>query len=389
MGRKINFTMAAAILSIFMLGLAMEGQAAAPVDLKKLPPLVIWTAYDVGTTTYMQTACMADGVTKKTGMKIRILPSGNDIGRLIPVRSGVGHFGTMSAGSVYSCTYGLYEYGRYEWGPQPIRQILGVIDREQGIGVATAATANIKTFKDLKGKRVTHVPGGTSINLSVEATLAFAGLTWDDVIKIPAPSLATSMKFLGEGKADAALATTTSPAMYEVERSPYGVYWPEYAPEDKAGWERLWKVTPFMVQVSATKGVGVSPEKPRRLLNYAYPLILCYENLKGDIVYSMMKAIDISFDLYKACNPVMPAWSLKKAVNVESMLIPYHPGAVRYLKEVKLWDRELEKKQQQLIQEQNLLKKVWDEALAEATSKGMKEKDFTEFWDKKRKEGLK
>jgi len=389
MRKRFHLRAAAIIISIPLLGLVVDGYAAAPIDLKKLPPLVVWTAYDVGTTTYMQTACMADGVTKKTGMKIRILPSGNDIGRLIPVRSAVGHFATMSAGSVYAATYGLYEYGRYEWGPQPIRQILGVIDREQGIGVATAAAANIKTFRDLKGKRVTYVPGGTSINLSVEATLAFANLTWDDVIKIPAPSLAASMKFIGEGKTDAALATTTSPAMYEVERSPYGVYWPEYTPEDKAGWERLWKITPYMVPVSATKGVGVSPEKPRRLMSYAYPLILCYENLKEEIVYTMMKAIDISFDLYKACNPVMPSWALKKAVTLESMLIPYHPGAVRYLKEVNLWDADMEKKQKKLVQEQNLLKKVWDVALAEATSRGMKEQDFTEFWEMKRVAALK
>ena len=389
MREKVHFEMIIAITSILMLGLVAEGRAAAPIDLKKLPPLVVWTAYDVGTTTYMQTACMADGVTKKTGMKIRILPSGNDIGRLIPVRSGVGHFATMSAGTVYSSTYGLYEYGRYEWGPQPMRQILAVIDRDQGFGIAVAATANIKTYSDLKGKRLTYVPGGTSINMNSEATLAFGGLTWDDVIKIPAPSLATSMKFIGEGKTDAAFASTTSPVMYEVERSPYGVYWPEFSPEDKAGWERLWKVTPFMVPVSATKGVGVSAEKPRRLMSYAYPLLLCYANLKEDIVYAMLKSIDISFDLYKACNPVMPSWNLKKAVTLESMLIPYHPGAIRYLKEVKLWDKEMEKKQGKLIQEQNLLKKVWDEAVGEATSKGMKEQDFTEFWDKKRKDALK
>ena len=70
------------------------------------------------------------------------------------------------------------------------------------------------------------------------------------------------------------------------------------------------------------------------------------------------------------------------------MLIPYHPGAIRYLKEVKLWTGEMEKKQQKLIQEQNRLKKVWDEALAEATSKGMKEQDFPEFWDEEKRARL-
>ena len=98
----------------------------------------------------------------------------------------------------------------------------------------------------------------------------------------------------------------------------------------------------------------------------------------------MLKAIDQSFDLYKACNAVMPSWQLKKAVTLEAQRVPYHPGAIRYLKEVKLWTPEMEKKQKVLIEDQNRLKKIWDEALAEATSKGMKEQDFTEFWTKKR-----
>jgi TRAP transporter TAXI family solute receptor len=384
MRNRTNFKMAVVVASILLLGSMVPGLAAAQVDLKKLPPLVIWTAYDVGTTTYMQTACMADGVTKKTGMKIRILPSGNDIGRMIPVKSNVAHFATMSAGTAYACINGMYEYGRYEWGPQPIRQILAVIDRDQGFSIATAASANINTPKDMKGKRLTVVPGATSLNLNAEATLAFGGLTWDDVIKIPAPSLATSMKFIGEGKTDAAFASTTSPAMYEVERSPYGVHWLELPADDKDGWERLLKFAPYMVPVSAIKGVAASPEKPKQLMSYAYPLLLCYSNLKDDIAYAMLKSIDLTFDLYKACNPVMPSWQLKKAVTLEAQRVPYHPGAIRYLKEVKLWTPEMEKKQKTLIEEQNRLKKVWDEAVAEATSKGMKEQDFTEFWSKKR-----
>ncbi len=384
MKKRIHFQTIVVFAAVLLLGAMLPGFAAAQVDLKKLPPMVIWTAYDVGTTTYMQTACMADGVTKKVGMKIRILPSGNDIGRLIPVKSHVAHFATMSAGSAYACINGLYEYGRYEWGPQPIRQILAVIDRDQGFSIATAATANIKTPKDMKGKRLTLIPGGTSLNLNSEATLAFGGLTWEDVVKIPAPSLATSMKFIGEGKTDAAFASTTSPAMYEVERSPYGVHWLELPADDKAGWERLLKLTPFMIPVSAIKGVGASPEKPKQMMSYAYPLLLCYAYLNDDIAYAMLKSIDQSFDLYKACNAVMPSWQLKKAVTLEAMRVPYHPGAVRYLKEVKLWTPEMDKKQKTLIEDQNRLKKIWDEAIAEATSKGMKEQDFTEFWSKKR-----
>ncbi len=371
-------------IMILLMGLPVYVHAAP-----KLPDLITWATYDVGTSTYMQTACMADGVTKKTGMKIRILPSGNDFGRLIPVRSGVAHFSVMSGVSAYAGAHGLWDYAKYEWGPQSLRQILPVIDDEQGISVGVSADAKIKTLKDLKGKRVTYVPGGTSINVCMEATLAFGGLTWNDVVRIPAPSLGTSMKFLAEGKADAAWASTTSPVMIEVERSPHGVYWPEYPTEDKAGWERMLKVAPFIIPVNAVKGVGVSKEKPRKLISYAYPFIQTYEQVSGDLVYEMIKAIDASFELYRTCHAVMPFWNLKKATTLAGMILPYHAGAIRYLKEKGIWDKELEKRQNMLIAEQASLKKIWDEATAEAGVKKIKEEAFGDFWIKKRAETFK
>jgi len=284
---------------------------------------------------------------------------------------------------------GLWDYAKYDWGPQPLRQILSVIDYDQGIAIGTAADANIKTLKDLKGKRLTYIPGGPALNSAMEATLAFAGLTWNDVTKIPAPSLGTSMKFLGEGKADAAWASTTSPAMLEVDRSPRGVYWPEYPPGDKAGWERMQKIAPYFIPVNATKGVGVSKEKPRKLVSYAYPLIVTYDSMDENLVYEMTKAIDVSLDSYKTCHSVMPSWELKKAVTLTSMLVPYHPGTVRYLKEKGLWTKELDKKQGQLIQQQASLKKLWDEMVVEAKAKKVTDEGLEDFWVKKRAAALK
>lgn len=355
----------------------------------ELPQLIVWTSYDVGTSTYVQTACMADGVTKKTGLRLRVMPSGNDIARLLPLQSGSAHFATMSGPSAYSGMNGLWDYAKYNQGPQPFRQVLSVIDYEQAIAVGTAATAKIKNLKDLKGKRLTYIPGGTALNSAMEATLAFAGLTWDDVVKVPAPSLGTSMKFLGEGKADAAWASTTSPAMLEVARTPYGVYWPEYPTEDKAGWERMLKVAPYFIPVNATKGVGVSPKEPRRSISYAYPIILTYDKTDENLVYEMTKAIDLSFDNYKSCHMVMPCWDMKKAITTESMLVPYHAGTIRYLKGKKLWTEELEIKQAQLLQKQDNLKRLWNQVLHEARAKKVSEEDLADFWTKKWSETVK
>jgi ABC-type nitrate/sulfonate/bicarbonate transport system substrate-binding protein len=58
---------------------------------------------------------------------------------------------------------------------------------DANLSVATAKDANINTVADLKGKRVAWVRGSDALNIGVEAVLAFAGLTWDDVVKVEFP----------------------------------------------------------------------------------------------------------------------------------------------------------------------------------------------------------
>ena len=60
--------------------------------------------------------------------------------------------------------------------------------------VATAKDANIRSLKDLKGKRVAFVKGAASLENSMRGMLAFAGLTWDDVIKVEVPGYAASIQ---------------------------------------------------------------------------------------------------------------------------------------------------------------------------------------------------
>ena len=58
-------------------------------------------------------------------------------------------------------------------------------------------------------------------------------------------------------------------------------------------------------------------------------------------------------------------------------------GAVRYLKEIGLWTKEMGAKQEKLLADQAKMKKLWTETLSEATSKGIEDKAFTDFWMKK------
>src|SRR4030042_4150284 len=122
----------------------------AAETLPNLPDRMFWTAYDVGSTGYVQTATLADGLMKKYGAKIRVIPSGTSIGRFMPLLTGSATYANMGDESAFYIE-GLYESNTMGLGPQPLRQVVG------GPFVTVMAVtkeSKITTAETLKGKRV-------------------------------------------------------------------------------------------------------------------------------------------------------------------------------------------------------------------------------------------
>ena len=60
-------------------------------------------------------------------------------------------------------------------------------DSNQALGVAN--DLGIKSYADLRGKRVPYVRGAPALNVTTEAFLACGGLTWDDVERVDFPAI--------------------------------------------------------------------------------------------------------------------------------------------------------------------------------------------------------
>jgi hypothetical protein len=113
------------------------------------------------------------------------------------------------------------------------------------------------------------------------------------------------------------------------------------------------------------------------------PQYFVYDSADEKKVYWIVKMIAESYDQYKDISLGMPWHKLEDAVRAYSVL-PYHPGAVRYFKEKGVWNAQLEKNQAELLDRQARIGKLWKEAVDEALEKGIKDKDFSDFWLKKR-----
>ena len=75
----------------------------------KLPPTVTMTAYDTGTSGFNITVAVGKMFKDKYGSDVRVLPAGNDVARLQPLRLNRATISAMGAG-VYFAQEGVFEF---------------------------------------------------------------------------------------------------------------------------------------------------------------------------------------------------------------------------------------------------------------------------------------
>lgn len=368
-------------ISIFILLFLNVHASAQSSSSVKLPETLLWSCYDVGSTGYVHASAMADALLKKYGIRVRLMPSGTSIGRIMPLKTKRVEVGWLATEAHFAAE-GVYDFASYEWGPQDVRVILALPTAH---AVITTKESGIKTLRDLKGKRVSWIPGNPSLNVKMEAYLAFANLTWDDVKKVEFPSYAATAKGLIAGQVDAICGTATASLIYELASTPKGVHYPPFPPEDKEGWKRMLKIAPYLKPFTETVGAGLSKENPAQLVQYRYPIGTVYADTSFDYVYNLVKALDETFPLYEKAHPTMVWWRIDHA-GVPPVDAPFHEGAIKYFKEKGIWTPEHQAWNDKYVKRIKNLEKAWAKAIAMGKAQKLESKDFEALWMKIRAE---
>lgn len=373
--------------SVFALVLAFAGSSAiswATVAAEPeidLPQQLVWTAYDLGSTGYSQAVGVGAALKNKLGINLRVLPGKNDVSRLAPLRDKKAQFSATGSESTYA-QEAVYLFGSREWGPQPLSMLIMAVSGGTST-VATARDANIRSLADLKGKRVAWVKGAASLQNSMRGQLAFAGLTWDDVIKVEVPGYAASIQAVIDGQADAAYGTTHSAPFLKIEASPRGLYFPPVPHDDEEGWKRLKEVLPWFFPAIATEGPTLPPEG-QEMASSGYPILVTTPDTSEDLNYNMTKAMVVFFDEYKDAAPGGDGWALDRQ-KFDQGLLPYNAGAIRYFKEIDAWTPAAQANHDANLERQALLQETWKAYLETAPED---EDAFQKGWMKVRFQAL-
>ncbi len=365
--------------------LATSGAQAGGV-----PKTMIWTSYDFGSSGFAQASAVANAFKKKYGTRIRIVPSGTGIGRLLPVSQRKAHYGFLATETFFA-SEGTYDFAVAQWGPQDLRIVLAP---PTATGLTVQKGSKYADGHNLKGVRLGYVKGNPSVNVKTDALLAYAGLTRDDITAVWFGGYGVMKGARLTGKIDGFLMSPYSGITRELESSPDGIDWVQFDPADKEGWARINQIAPMYAPLSIDDGAGMEKGKPVNIIEFRYPMMVTYADRSEAEVYEVAKAMDEAFDLYKNVNATTKNWNLAMAGNPPAD-VAWHAGSVKYLKEKGAWSAKAEAwnnarlaRHAKVIEEWNNATDAFDIWTADQLKKKVKikaTKAWPKFWAAHRK----
>lgn len=193
--------------------------------------------------------------------------------------------------------------------------------------IVVNAKSDIRSIKDLKGKKVVLGPaGGGAINV-INDVFAVYGMTINDIQALYI-SYDEGTTALTDGNADAVVvqAAIPSPAITQLTASKKDIRL--LSIEDEILNEIL-KKYPYYSQIEISKEIyGIDPGKTIYLSN----MVVINKNISEELAYEITKALFENIYTIRNSQPSAKGLSLESAV--ESMPIPMHPGAQKYFKEI-------------------------------------------------------
>lgn len=214
------------------------------------------------------------------------------------------------------------------------------------VGLLVRKDSPIKTVHDVKGKRMTgEYPAHLAVWYNMFGHLASAGLTWSDVKVIPVPAVNEGVDALIQGRADVTEHAINAAKIKEADAS-IGV---RHVSIDcsPAGEQRLKAAVPGYYGRIVKPGEATAVVEDTCFI--AYDTYLSAGKMVPDaVVEAALKAIWENTDKLAPIHPLFKEWTRERAVDHE-VTIPYHPGAVRFFKERKVWTAEMDAVQQKLL----------------------------------------
>jgi uncharacterized protein len=195
------------------------------------------------------------------------------------------------------------------------------------IQIVARADSGIRTLADLKGKKVSVGAPKSTIELNARTIFAAAGLTYKHLGKVEYLPFGESVELMKERLLDATLqsAQLGVSALRDLATS-VDIVVVTVPPE-------IIKKTNDPAYLPATIPANTYRGQTADIQTAAVQnFLVTHEGVSNDTVYGMTRALWTNLDQLVAAHPAAKAINISNALN--GMLVPLHPGAEKYYREV-------------------------------------------------------
>ena len=284
-----------------------------------------------GTITYSAGAAIAKVASTVAGVELRVQPHGGTTVAVPLINTGELDFGLAN---VLETLYAVEGTAIFEGKPNPKLRAVSVIFPLR-VGFFVRANSDIRSIADLKGRSLpVSYTSQAIIRVLLDAMLASAGLTTDDVEGVPVPNIVRGADDFATGKVDAFFFAVGAGKVSQVSAKTGGIRllpFPD-TPEAIAA-ARKFVPPAYLGTIKPSKRM-VGVVAPSKILAYDY-LFLAGEHVPDDVVYKVTAALhgnrDALISAFGIFRGFQPAKMAKK------LDVDYHAGAVKFYTEAGLW----------------------------------------------------
>lgn len=264
--------------------------------------------------------------TKKTNLKCTAPSTGGSIANINAIKGGDMDMGVAQSDWQFHGLNGTSKFSESGAFPQ-MRAVFSV--HPEPFTVIARADSGIKSFDDLKGKRVNIGNPGSGQRGTMEVIMGAKGWTLDDFALASELKSSEQSQALCDNKVDAIIFTVGHPngSIQEATTSCEAIIVPVTGPAI----DKLVGDNPYYSAASIPGGMykGSDAAVPTFGVRATF---VSSTNTDADTIYAVVKAVMDNFDRFKRLHPAFANLDMKEMVTAGNSA-PLHDGAARYYKE--------------------------------------------------------
>jgi len=275
-------------------------------------------------------ARMVNAKRKEYGIRATVESTGGSVFNINAIMSGDLEFGVAQSDRQYQAVQGIANWK--DKGPQKdLRAVFSI--HPETVDLIAAVDANINSLADLKGKRVNIGNIGSGYRKNAIDALEANGLDFNKDFHAESLKAAEAPGLIQDGRIDAAFYTVGHPSGYYKEATS-GVRKVKFVPIKNV--DGLLAKYPYYAK-AVTRVVELYPGAQNDADVETFGVKATFvtsAKVPDNVVYAIVKEVFDNFEDFKKLHPAYAG--LTKQNMLEGLSAPFHPGAMKYYKEVGL-----------------------------------------------------